>query len=797
MKRTKTKQRFKISRTNKPPHLTLEQWQVALRREFGQAQNFRLENIGQRPIFSEFIVTNPVTECSYRVAIRSEILGDNFCSCPDFTVNTLGTCKHIEFTLDRLRRKREGQKALSKGFFPPFSEVFLRYGAQRRVVFSSGTEAPCALKKLAKKYFDENNILCDIGFKRFDAFLKDAGCLNHELRCYDDALAFIAEMRDADYRCRRLKKIFPDGIESKAFAKLLKIPMYPYQRKGTLFAVEAGRVLIGDDMGLGKTVEAVAAAEIMAREFGVERVLIICPATLKYQWKSEIERFSERSACVIEGVFHKRRRLYADESFFKIVNYDVVYRDLELIANLSPDLVILDEAQRIKNWKTRTARSVKQIKSPHAIVLTGTPLENRLEELHSIVEFIDRYRLGPMFRFLDNHQVMDKESGKVVGYRNLKQIGETLSSVLIRRRKDEVLTQLPERMDKNFFVPMTREQMILHGENREIVARIVAKWKRYKFLSETDHRRLMIALQYMRMSCDNTYLIDQQTRFGPKLNELLTLLGEIFEESGTKVVIFSQWQRMTRLVAEMLDKQPWDFVHLHGGVPSKKRKDLIKTLHEDPDCRIFLSTDAGGLGLNLQAASAVINMDLPWNPAVLEQRIGRVHRLGQHRPVRVINFISEGTIEHGMLSVLSFKRSLFAGVLDAGKDNIFLGKSRLKKFMESVETVTGEIPETDHETPTAEPEIPVEAKTAPEPSPEPVAEPWQELLSTGAAFLQALGRNTARGQKSGRPDLTTLLERDEKTGKSYLKIPLPDKEVIQSTLPAINSLLGALKDLMR
>ena len=598
MKHTKTKQRFKISRTNKPSHLTLEQWQVALRREFGQAQNFRLKNIGQRPIFSEFIITNPATECSYRVSIRSETLGDNFCSCPDFTVNTLGTCKHIEFTLGRLRRKREGRKALSRGFSPPFSEVFLRYGAQRRAVFSSGTEAPFALKKLAKKYFDENNILRDIGFKQFDTFLKDAGGLNHELRCYDDALAFIAEIRDADYRRLHLKKIFPDGIESKAFAKLLKIPMYSYQRKGTLFAVKAGRVLIGDDMGLGKTVQAVAAAEIMAREFGVERVLIICPTTLKYQWKSEIERFSERSACVIEGIFHKRRRLYADEAFFKIVNYDVVYRDLELIANLSPDLVILDEAQRIKNWKTRTARSVKQIKSPYAIVLTGTPLENRLEELHSIVEFIDRYRLGPMFRFLDNHQ---------------------------------------------------------------------------------------------------------------------------------------------------------------------------------------------------QAASAVINMDLPWNPAVLEQRIGRVHRLGQHRPVRVINFVSEGTIEHGMLSVLSFKRSLFAGVLDAGEDNIFLGKNRLKKFMESVETVTGAIPETDHETPPAEPEIPIEAKTAPES----VAEPWQELLSTGAAFLQALGKKTAGSQKAGRPDLTTLLERDEKTGKSYLKIPLPDKEVIQSTLPAINSLLDALKSLMR
>ena len=159
-------QKFKrmpqISRTHKPEHLTLEQWQVTLRREFGQIQNFRLKNIGQHPVFSEFIVTNPATERSYRVAIRSERLGDNFCSCPDFSVNTLGTCKHIEWTLGRLRNKPGGNKVLSEGFSPPFSEVFLRYGTQHKVVFSAGTESPVSLKEMAAKYFDKDNITEDL-----------------------------------------------------------------------------------------------------------------------------------------------------------------------------------------------------------------------------------------------------------------------------------------------------------------------------------------------------------------------------------------------------------------------------------------------------------------------------------------------------------------------------------------------------------------------------------------------------------------------------------------------------------
>jgi superfamily II DNA/RNA helicase len=203
----------------------------------------------------------------------------------------------------------------------------------------------------------------------------------------------------------------------------------------------------------------------------------------------------------------------------------------------------------------------------------------------------------------------------------------------------------------------------------------------------------MIALQNMRMSCNSTYLLDQETDFGVKVDELATLLGDVFEEKDAKVVIFSQWTRTHELIERRLQANGWGYVFLHGGVPGSQRKDLIHAFKNDPECRVFLSTDAGGVGLNLQNASMVVNMDLPWNPAVLEQRIGRVHRLGQRRPVRVVNFIAQGTIEHGMLSLLSFKKSLFAGVLDGGQDEVFLGQSRMKRFMESVEKVSESIPE--------------------------------------------------------------------------------------------------------
>jgi len=784
----------KISRLRKPEDMPLEQWQVALRKQFGPEQDFHLKNIGEEPIFSEFIVKNPQNQSEYRVAIRGQRIGDNYCSCPDFAVNTLGTCKHIEFTLAKLQRRRGGKKALAEGFKPDYSEIYLRYGAKREVIFKPGTQCPQSLLELALRYFDNYGILKPQSYQEFGMFMRRAGTVKHDLRCYEDTIGFIAQVRDQLQLRKRIEKAFPSGISSTAFRKLVKVPLYHYQREGALFAAKAGRSLIADDMGLGKTIEAIAAVEILARMVGLERVLIVSPTSLKHQWKQEIEKFCNRSVEVVEGTLAKRAGLFASDSFYKVVNYDVIHRDLELICNWAPEMVILDEAQRIKNWKTRRARSVKKLDSRYAIVLTGTPLENRLEELHSIVEFVDRFHLGPMFRFLAEHQHVD-ENGKVIGYHNLSKIGKSLEPILVRRTKKEVLKELPERLEKNYFVPMTDEQMKHHEENRETVARIVAKWRRFGFLSETDQRILMIALQNMRMSCNSTYLLDKKTDYGVKADELISVLEEIFERPDTKVVVFSQWLGTHELLLDRLQTVKRNYVLFHGRIPGKKRKDLIKQFKDDPDCRVFLSTDAGGLGLNLQNASAVVNMDLPWNPAVLEQRIGRIHRLGQLRPVRVVNFVAQGTIEHGMLSLLSFKQSLFSGVLDKGKDEVFLGGTRLKRFMDSVDKATGAIPEPmpkhvkgggDGDELKQEPSITAEKQVVAEPE-----QAWNDIISAGLTFLDKLGQ-TLLGEKDQphKPSTKAVsglkIETDKATGQQHLKLPIPKKETIQGIVNLLN-----------
>ncbi len=786
----------KISHLRKPEEMTLRQWQTALRKEFGSRQTFRLKNVGNEPIFSEFIVENPQTGREYRVAIRGRNCGDNYCSCPDFAVNTLGTCKHIEFTLAKLHAKRGGSQAFQQGFQPDYSEIYVRYGAKREVVFKAGAQCPPSLKKLARGYFGENGVLLPQKYLKFEEFYNAARGVKHDLRCYDDTLALIAELRDRQILVKRVDKLFPNGIKSKNFAHLVKASLYPYQCQGALFAAQAGRCLLADDMGLGKTIQAIAAVEILHKAVGVERILIIAPTSLKHQWKQEIEKFSARDAVVVEGLLAGRTLRYAAPSFYKITNYDVVFRDRELIRRWNPDVIILDEAQRIKNWKTRTAQSVKRLESKYAIVLTGTPLENRLEELHSIVEFVDRFRLGPMFNFLDQHQHLD-EAGKVIGYKDLAKISQTLRPILLRRNKSEVLKELPERLEKNYFVPMTSQQMQHHEENREIVARIVAKWRRYGFLSESDRQRLMIALQNMRMSCNSTYLLDKKTDYGVKADELMTVLDEIFETPDAKVVIFSQWLRTHELLVRRLETAKRGHILFHGGIPGVQRKKVIQQFKEDDRCRAFLSTDAGGVGLNLQNASAVINMDLPWNPAVLDQRIGRVHRLGQHRPVRVVNFVSQGTIEHGMLSLLSFKKSLFAGVLEDGQNEVFLGGSRLKRFMESVEKATGGIPAAMPEPATAEKEESVAAAKEADHSLTDVGGPQKmltDLITAGASlltqFTQSLQGDGARAASSGGKPISGLkLEMDKKTGRQQLSLTLPPKETLEKVFTLLSQLI--------
>jgi SNF2 family DNA or RNA helicase len=603
-------------------------------------------------------------------------------------------------------------------------------------------------------------------------------------------------------------------------AGIIKTKLLPYQIQGALFAACRGRVVLADDMGLGKTVQALSAIELLRRQKGIERVLVIAPASVKYQWKTEIERFTDFPAQVVDGLLPRRKAQYASPAFVTLTSYELVLKDVRYMHELKPDLIILDEAQRIRNWTTATARTIKQLRSRYAFVLTGTPLENKLEELFSVVEFVDGRRLGPAFRFLHEHRMMD-ETGRLLGYRGLDRIKTQLAPVLLRRTRAEVLKELPERTDQVFNVPLTPQQAEPYYEQSDILAQLMRKWEKQKWLSEIDQKRILCCIQNMRMLCNSTFLFDKKTHHSPKLKEFREIVTELTIEENRKVVVFSEYERMTYLAGEELRKLGIGFVSLHGGVPSRQRGALIEKFKSDPECKVFLSTDAGGVGLNLQAASAVVNFEPPWNPARLEQRIGRVHRMGQSRPVHVIHMLTADSIEERVWETLRLKKSLFAGVFDSPAGEISFAKLGRKTVLQAVKEIFASQPLRpkpiiEHDAPvplkTVAPVIPESAIVAEEagerlaPAPDTRAVSGSEiekaaagLIEAGVRFIESISRDFSAGSAAGAPGnrleqmLSVLFKRDSATNQTVLSIPLPDSVSQGRLAAAVSGLVSGRK----
>jgi hypothetical protein len=441
---------------------------------------------------------------------------------------------------------------------------------------------------------------------------------------------------------------------------------------------------------LGKTIQGIAACELLARLRGIERVLVVCPASLKAEWEEQIARFCDRGTRLVFGPRMQRHDAYREPAFFTIVNYEQVLSDAEDINTvLRPDVIVLDEAQRIKNWQTKTARRVKTLSAPYAFVLTGTPVENRIDELYSIVQYLDPEILGPLFRFNRDYYQLD-ERGRPIDYKNLGELRERVAPVMLRRRKAEVERELPGRTVKTYFVPMSGEQKARYEDYRAPAAQLIAQAQR-RPLRQQEFDRLQQLLACMRMTCDTPAILDPSCRVSPKLEELEGVLEDLLAEEGRKVIVFSEWERMLTMVRELAGEMGLEAAWHTGSLPQDRRRAEINRFKQDPHCRVFLSTDSGSVGLNLQVASAVVNVDLPWNPAKLEQRIARAWRKNQSRSVSVVNLVTEDSIEHSILHLLGQKQALADGVLDGDGDlNALKMPSGRGAFIERMQAMMAE-----------------------------------------------------------------------------------------------------------
>jgi len=720
----------------------LREEQIDLRRRRAREVPLRIERTGRKKVFSEYTVTNPVSKGCYNVSIRGLKTGDNECTCPDFRSNTLGTCKHIEAVLESVQEDispslRTRRVAIAD------PELALHYGSRLLPRLLLPAKTSDQLQALAGKYFDGAGIWkSDATFPELIAAIQG---VPEEVLVRAEAMEFMEREDEQREMLQREPALIGELHDPASFLySLLKVPLYEYQLRGAIFAACRGRSILGDDMGLGKTVQSMAAVEIMAKFRGVKSVLVVAPASVKYQWETEIARFTDRTVQVVEGLKDVREELYSRDAFYRLVNYEQVVRDLDELNKLRFDLVILDEAQRIRNWAAKTSQAVKKLRSRLCLVLTGTPLENRLEELYSIVAFVDDRRLGPAFEFLDAHRVVD-ESGQLTGYRHLDRIREKLAPIFLRRTRGEVLTQLPGRTDTTIYVELAPEQQVMYEEQRASLARLVGK----SFLTDLDRKRILACVVNLRLICNSTWLYDKTTDVSPKLEEFGEIVDGLTAGDEThKAVVFSQWETMLDKAAEVLDTRGIGYSILHGKVPGRERQEMLARFRDDPSIRVFLSTDAGGTGLNLQTADTVIHLELPWNPAVLEQRNARVHRMGQTAPVRIIQLVARNTIEERVQKAIAAKKALFDGVFDNETDEVSFETTGAKNFLDSVREVLGEEAATPTPAPVAEEPsagssrlVPLPASkptiSAPVAVPRPVAD--EGITGAGVRMLEAVG----------------------------------------------------------
>lgn len=620
----------------------------------------------EHPVFSTFAVKSP-SGMTYQVEVRDVATRSFSCTCPDFRTAGLGTCKHVEATLIWLKRRHKADYLLAEKKTSP--HLHLVPDGERLRIERDIRRLPASLRPL----FDDTGLLAADAGEALPK-LRRAG----KIRISQDVGPFLEARRRAEER-RSLRRDYETGVvEGRHPEHVTLHPLYPYQREGMLHLAFGERALLADEMGLGKTIQAVAACALLHHLGKAKRVLVVTPASLKTEWEEQIRRFTTLGLQLVFGPRTARMKAYSasEPPFFTIVNYEQVVTDtLDINTHLQPDIVVLDEAQRIKNWATKTAQAVKRLQSRHAFVLTGTPIENRIDELYSIVDFLDPSLLGPLFRFNREFYRLD-DKGRPQDYQNLPALRERVKPVLLRRRKHDVETELPIRTDRQHFIKLTQAMRNEYDEVKQQVSQLVQKSMR-RALTKKESDILMVLLGMMRMICDSPSIIKgHDCQDCPKLDELDGILDEALSDPDVKVIIFSEWEGMLKKVRGWAEKNGIGFAWHTGSVPQQKRRAEIMAFRNDPDRRLFLSTDSGGVGLNLQNASVVINCDLPWNPAKLEQRIARAWRKHQKRPVTVINLIAENTIESAMFDTLANKATLSEGVLDGSTES--LSKAKLK-----------------------------------------------------------------------------------------------------------------------
>jgi len=410
-------------------------------------------------------------------------------------------------------------------------------------------------------------------------------------------------------------------------------------------------------MGLGKTVQTLALIQHCKEQISsFKSALVICPTSLVSNWEAEAKKFTpELSVITITGTDRKSLLEEIANNNLIITSYAVIKKDINYYEALEFDLVVLDEAQHIKNSNTINARVCKQIKARHRMVLTGTPLENTPEDIWGIFDFLSHGTLGNKENFRLNYTKIENNQDKQ------NELAERISPFILRRHKNKV-EQLPEKTEQILFCEMTPEQQKIYNEilyKGKLECDSYLKGKSTRF-------NVLTSLLKLRQICCHPKLIsknsDELTKASTKTDLLQELIFQILD-SGHKTLIFSQFTSLLAIIKKWCIEQKISFEYLDG--QSKNRQAIVNNFNSNKDISLFLlSLKAGGTGLNLTSADTVIIYDPWWNPCVESQATDRTHRIGQKNPVTTIKLVVKNSIEEKILELQKRKQGLFNGIIE-------------------------------------------------------------------------------------------------------------------------------------
>ncbi|MCH9631150.1 MAG: RNA polymerase-associated protein RapA [Chlamydiia bacterium] len=427
--------------------------------------------------------------------------------------------------------------------------------------------------------------------------------------------------------------------------------------------------ILADDMGLGKTLQAIVALTQFTSSGKKSTSLIVCPTSLLYNWKEEFSKFNPKlKVLVVDGIPNQRKKLIQSYKKYDVIvtSYSLLQKDIEHYDDHRFSYMILDEAQHIKNRGTRNAKSVKLVKAEHKVILSGTPIENSLEELWSLFDYLMPGFLSSYDRFIEKYIRVSGDEQKA----NMQYLRKKVAPFILRRMKSEVLEDLPPVSEIPYHCQLSETQHELYRSYAESARDELVKLVERDGFDKVQIHVLATLTRLKQICCHPAIFAKEVAEPGDssKYDMLLELLQTLVE-GNHKTVIFSQYTRMLQIMRRDFEQMGIKFVYLDGS--SKNRLDIVNQFNDDKTISVFLvSLKAGGTGLNLVGADTVIHYDMWWNPAVENQATDRVHRIGQKQSVNVYKLITKGTIEEKIVDMQARKKGLVRKVVSCDDEAI-------------------------------------------------------------------------------------------------------------------------------